>query len=77
MMKVALIISICGASRKELRSLQVSDIIKSSDWLIIMLFDIKTNNERIFSIATEGEVVNSLEYTANLVFRMLYEIYNY
>ncbi|CAG9766248.1 unnamed protein product [Ceutorhynchus assimilis] len=61
--KVALVIGLCGACRREeLHSLRVQDIIQKDDnCLLVTLADTKTNIKRVFPAVGEGNVVNPVE----------------
>ncbi|CAG9759373.1 unnamed protein product [Ceutorhynchus assimilis] len=61
--KVALVIGLCGACRREeLHSLQVQDITeKDNNCLLVTLADTKTNIKRVFPVVGEGNSANSVE----------------
>jgi integrase len=61
-MKVALLLGICGACRREeLLSLRVGDIVEQGSSLFITLSDTKTHSKRVFSVTADGEAVNALK----------------
>jgi len=63
LIKVALLIGVCGACRREeLHSLKIQDIVhKETGCLLITIPDTKTNIKRVFPVVADGET-NYLEF---------------